>query len=836
MFFPSKLRKYRNIALAPAWSDMDRQSLRVLEFQHIRSFLQSLALTGPGRQAVAQVHPITDSEQIQVLLDQVTDLKEYLQIGNSLPLGGVHQLVDIIEQVSGSGQSLQPAELLDVAETLRATSTLQQLVNRCEPQYGSLADLLRNLEPIPDLEGKINRAIDHRGQIKDGASHELGRIRKEIGDVRRRLHEELEEILEKQASQKTLQEKLISLRNDRLVIPLRSGAKGALEGIVHATSHTGATCFVEPLSAVPLNNRLSQARSREREEEARILRELTDAVLADAEIIRRNERWLGLIDCVHAKVRLSTFLAARAPEIDDDGRIRLLQASHPILALQEASQKNSSFPSALAETVLSAETSERRKFEHTEVVPIDLYLDDEKKTLIISGANTGGKTVSLKTLGLLGAMVQAGLHIPVAEGSEWPVLRGIFAEIGDEQDVRAHLSTFSARIQRLVTMLKQVDRRSLVLLDEIGTGTDPAEGSALALALLDQLREKGVFVVVTTHYHLIKAYGMLHQGVENVSVAFDEKSGRPTYQLVYGHPGTSNALQIAADLGMPSSILETARGYVDKDESKAIDLIRQLTDTLRQAKTEETHLRSERRQVELARDELAQQHKLLNESRERILSELRERGGELIQEAEKELKSAIALLQKAGMRETMGVRKKVRQVNKKLGSALRSQTEPVHRAVKPSAEGQTVRLRGRGPSGTLVKIKDQGRRAEVQMGPKRVEVDMEALELLVTEQGEDSRTTGMHGIRVFREELETSQQRLHLVGLRVEEALPLLDKAIDRALMDGCSQIHVVHGHGTGRLRKAVQDFLSDHSVVKGFHPEKQNAGGTGVTVVELKD
>ncbi len=815
---------------------MDSQSLRVLEFQHIQSFLQSLALTGPGRQAVAHVRPITDKEQIQVLLDQVTELKEYLQIGNSLPLGGIHELVSTIEQVSGSGQSLQPAELLDVAETLRATSTLQQLVSRCEAQYGRLADLLGNLEPIPELERKISRAIDHRGQIKDGASQELGRIRKEIGDVRKRLHEELEEVLEKQASQKTLQEKLISVRNDRLVIPLRSGAKGALEGIVHATSHSGATCFVEPLSAVPLNNRLSQARSREREEEARILRELTDAVLAAAEVIRHNESWLGFIDCVHAKVRLSTLLIARAPQIDDGGRIRLLQASHPILALQEGAQKTSSLPSALTEVVLGAEVSERSKSEQTEVVPIDLYLDEDQKTMIISGANTGGKTVSLKTLGLLGAMVQAGLHIPVAEGSEWPVLTNIFAEIGDEQDVRAHLSTFSARIQRLVTMLKKVDRRSLVLLDEIGTGTDPAEGAGLALALLDQLRKQGPFVMVTTHYHLIKAYGMLHEEVENVSVAFDEKSGRPTYQLIYGHPGTSNALQIAADLGMPSNILETARGYVDKDESRAIDLIRELTDTLRRTKTEEEHLRSQRRKLELAQDELVQQRSRLVESRERILSELREQGGELIEGAEKELKSAIALLQKAGMREAMGVRKRVREVKKELRSALKSQAQPEYRGVKPSAEGQLVRLRGLGSSGTLVKIKDQGRRAEVQVGPKRVEVDMEVLELLTTEQGEDSRTTRMNGIRIFREEPETCQQRLHLVGLRVEEALPLLDKAIDRALMDGCSQIHVVHGHGTGKLRKAVQDFLSDHSVVKGFHPENQSAGGTGVTVVELKD
>jgi DNA mismatch repair protein MutS2 len=815
---------------------MDSQSLRVLEFQHIQSFLQSLVLTGPGRQAVTQVRPITDKEQIQVLLDQVTELKEYLQTGNSLPLGGIHELVGIIGQVSGSGRALQPAELLDVAETLKATSTLQELVNRCEPQYSKLAEMLGNLEPIPELERKITRAIDHRGQIKDGASHELARIRKEIGNVRKRLHEELEEILEKQASRKTLQEKLISVRNDRLVIPLLSGAKGALEGIVHATSHSGATCFVEPLSAVPLNNQLSRARSREREEEARILRELTDTVLAAVEVIRQNESWLGFIDCVHAKVRLSNLLVARAPQLDEGGNIRLIQASHPILSLQERAQKTSSLPPALSEIVLGAEISENKKSEPTEVIPIDLHLDQDKKTLIISGANTGGKTVSLKTLGLLGAMVQAGLHIPVAEGSEWPVLTGIFAEIGDEQDVRAHLSTFSARIQRLVTMLKKVDRRSLVLLDEIGTGTDPAEGAALALALLDQLRKQKPFIVVTTHYHLIKAYGMLHEEVENVSVAFDEKSGRPTYQLVYGHPGTSNAFKIAADLGMPLSVLDTARGYLNKDESKAIDLIRELTDALGRTRIAEEQLRSQRQQLQFTQDELVEQQRWLIQSREEILSELREQAEGLIKGAEKELKSAIALLQKAGMREAMGVRKKVREIKKELGSALESPAQPEDKGVKPSAEGQLVRLRGLGSSGTLVKIKDQGRRAEVQIGPKRVEVDMEALELMVTEQGEDSRAKGMYGIRIFREAPENSQQRLHLVGLRVEEALPMLDKAIDRAILDGCSQIHVVHGHGTGKLRKAVQDFLSDHSVVKGFHAENLSGGGTGVTVVELKD
>jgi len=473
---------------------MDHQSLRVLEFPHVQSFLYSLAFTDPGRQATTQVRPSTDREQIQLWLDQVTELKEYLQIGSQLPLGGIHELEPIIDRLRSTGEVLSPVELLEVAETAKAARTLQQLVSSCEPRYSRLAELLDNLQPIPELEKKISRAIAQRGHIKDGASPELSRVRKEIGELRKRLQAELTEVLERQASQKTLREKLITVRNDRLVIPLRSDAKGALEGIVHDTSHSGATCFVEPLSVVPLNNRLRQGRSREREEEARILRELTDAVITAAEVLLHNERWLGVIDCVHAKVRLSSLLLARAPKLNDGPRMRLQQASHPILALQERAQKTSTLPVELAEMVSGAELTETRKSDHIEVVPIDLHLDEKQKTLIISGANTGGKTVSLKTLGLLGAMVQAGLHVPVADGSEWPVLTGIFAEIGDEQDVRAHLSTFSAKVQRLVHMLKQVDNRSLVLLDEIGTGTDPAEGAALALAVLDQFRGRGAFV------------------------------------------------------------------------------------------------------------------------------------------------------------------------------------------------------------------------------------------------------------------------------------------------------------------------------------------------------
>jgi DNA mismatch repair protein MutS2 len=814
---------------------MDHQSLRVLDFPQIQRFLQSLALTKPGRQAAIEVHPSADRAAIEVWLDQVNELKEYLQVGHSLPLGAIKALTPLLDRIRETGEVLLTGELLDVAGTLGAARRLHELVTRCELRYQRLADLLRNLQPMSELEIKIERAIDQRGHIKDSASRELARLRKEIGDLRKRLHDELAEILERQASQKTLQEKLISVRNDRLVIPLRSDARGALEGIVHDTSQSGATCFVEPLAVVPLNNRLSQARSREREEQARILRELTNEVISVADVIRANERWLGLIDCLHAKVRLSSLLNGRAPQLNGGERIRLLRASHPILALQKRAQDAPGFPTTLSTLVLEAEFFEIRKPEAVVVVPIDLLLSEQQKTLIISGANTGGKTVSLKTLGLLGAMVQAGLHIPVAEGSEWPILDGIFAEIGDEQDVRTHLSTFSARVKGLVRILRQADNRSLVLLDEIGTGTDPAEGTALALAVLDELRRHGAFVAVTTHYHLIKAYGMIHPGVENVSVAFDEKTGRPTYQLLYGQPGISNALQVAADLGMPSDIIQVARVNLDPEEGRTIDLIRQLTGAWNRAKTEAEKLRLQREKLERAQADLVREQERLIQSREEILSEARQQTETLLGAADNELRSAIARLQQGGMRQAMAARKRVARIRDKLTAALESQIQRKDGGLMPDAEGQQVRLRGVGSSGTLLKFKDHGRRAEVQMGPKRVEVDTEALELLPVQQSEDAKAVGQNGIRVIREEVETFRPELNLVGRRVEEAIPLLDKAIDRAILDGCSQIQVIHGHGTGKLREAVQEFLTEHAVVKGFRPKTQGGGGSGVTVVELK-
>jgi DNA mismatch repair protein MutS2 len=687
---------------------------------------------------------------------------------------------------------------------------------------------------VPELETRIGQAIDRHGKIRDDASPALSRLRTEITRLREYLHTELTGILEREAAQKTLQEKLITIRNGRLVIPVRSGARGAVEGIVHDTSQSGATSFVEPLAVVPLNNQLSRARSLEQEEEARILRELTEAVMTAGKVLRANERWLGEIDRLHAKVRLSMLLRAREPVLNSGERIRLLQAVHPILALQRLAREGGAVPASLAE-VLWGEGAGAAGTAPRAVVPIDLELTREQNSLIISGANAGGKTVSLKTLGLLGAMAQTGLHIPVAEGSEWPILTGIFAEIGDEQDLRAHLSTFSARIQRLVAILGVADHRSLVLLDELGTGTDPAEGAALGLAVLDGLRGRGALVAVTTHYHLVKAYGMVEGGVVNAAVEFDEGSGRPTYRLRYGHPGTSNALKIAADLAMPQEVIQATRRYLNREEQRTNELIEKLEEARGRADREAEELRSRSRELEAARKELVQAREELVHSRAQVVGEARQQAERLIAEAEKELKDAVIRFQEQGSSGAAGARRRVEKIKATLRPALEPETPRRDPALTRAAEGRAVKLRGGGGTGILLEVKDEGRRAAVQLGPKRVEVDAGALELLSGQQDQERGGTGGNGVRVLRDETEGWQDRLNLVGLRVEEALPLLDKAIDRAILQGRAEIEVVHGHGTGRLRKAVHGFLLNHGGVKGFHHEVQNRGGSGVTVVELK-
>ncbi len=815
---------------------MDRQSLRVLEYPHILTVLEALATTEPGRQAVRDLRPSTEREKIATWLGQVTELQDYLQSGNSLPLTGIEAVGPILDRVGTTGQVIAPENLLKVASTLGVTRLLHRLAGQMPPRSSRLAELLARVQPLPELEARIGRAIDERGKIRDDASPALARLRAEIGRLRERLHSELTEILERQAAQKTLQEKLITVRNGRLVIPVRSDARGAVEGIVHDTSQSGATSFVEPLGVVPLNNDLSRTRSLEQQEEARILRELTEAVAAAEKVLRSNEHWLGAIDCLHARVRLSVLLRAREPLLNRGERIRLLQARHPILVLQRLAREGNTVPASLAGLLWGDEGAPDLKAGPPQVVPIDLHLTRGQNTLIISGANAGGKTVSLKTLGLLGAMIQTGLHIPVAEGSEWPVLTGVFAEIGDEQDLRAHLSTFSARIQRLVTILNLADDRSLILLDELGTGTDPAEGAALALAVLDRLRSRGALIAVTTHYHLIKAYGMVQEGVVNAAVEFDEGSGRPAYRLRYGQPGTSNALKIAADFAMPQEVIEGTKRYLSRDEQRTGELIQRLEEARREAERAGEELRRRERDLEATQTDLTRERDELARSRSHVVAEARERAEALILEAERELKAAIARFQEQGSSGATEGRRKVQKIRTGLRAALEAEAPRGHGLLTTSAAGRLVRFRGAGGTGVILEVKDEGRRAEVQVGPKRVEVDAEAIELLPVQGDRGKSVAGGNGVRVLRNETEGWQDRLTLVGLRVEDALPLLDKAIDRALLDGRSELHVVHGHGTGRLRKAVHEFLLSHAGVRGFHHEVQNRGGSGVTVVELKE
>jgi DNA mismatch repair protein MutS2 len=815
---------------------MDRQSLRVLEYPHILTVLEALATTEPGRRAVRELRPSTEHGMIATWLGQVTELKDYLQSGNSLPLDGIEPVSLILDRVGTTGQVIVPENLLKVASTLGATRLLHRLAGQLPPRCSRLAEVLGRVQPVPELEGKIGRAVDRHGKIRDDASPALARLRAEIGRLRERLHSELTEILERQAIQKTLQEKLITIRNGRLVIPVRSGARGAVEGIVHDTSQSGATSFVEPLAVVPLNNELSRTRSLEQEEEARILRELTEAVSEAAEVLRSNERSLGEIDCLHARARLSVLLRAREPMLNGGERIRLLQARHPILALQLLAREGEAVPTSLAEVLWGAEGAPDPKPRPLDVVPIDLYLTRGRNTLIISGANAGGKTVSLKTLGLLGAMVQTGLHIPVAEGSEWPTFTGLFAEIGDEQDLRAHLSTFSARIRRLVTILNLADDNSLILLDELGTGTDPAEGAALALAVLDRLRSRGALIAVTTHHHLIKAYGMVEEGVVNAAVEFDEVSGRPAYRLRYGQPGTSNALKIAADLAMPREVIEGTRRYLSRDEQRTGELIQQLEEARRKAERAGEELGRRQQDLDAIQADLVRERDELTRSRGQVIAEARERAEFLLGEAEKELKAAVAHFQEQGSSGATEARSKAQKTRTGLRSALEAEAPQGHGFLTSSAVGRLVRLRGVEGTGVILELKDEGRRAEVQVGPKRVEVDAETIELLPVQGDRGKSVAGGNGVRVLRDEPEGWQGRLNLVGLRVEDALPLLDKAIDRALLDGRSEIQVVHGHGTGRLRKAVHEFLLDHAGVRGFHHEVQNRGGSGVTVVELRE
>jgi len=716
---------------------------------------------------------------------------------------------------------LTPRELWEVLMLVRSSHEVKFFLKKEEEKYASIGALSKNIHVLKALEQQLSIAVDSEGEILDSASSGLRSIRARIQGIRKEIKSTLQIMFARHDYDQVIQEKYITLRHERYVIPIKADAKARLPGVVHDQSKTQNTCFVEPLAVVELNNDLTLWKDDERREERRILVQLTTLVRGQLKSLLENQTCLGILDSIQARARMSKHLRAREPELVADREIRLLQARHPIL---------------LQKTIASKEGKGGTvSLDRTDVAPIDILFPSDYSALVITGANMGGKTAALKTLGLLTLMAQAGMHIPVAEGSRLTVWESIFADIGDEQNLDESVSTFSSHIKHVNRILEHVNENSLVLLDELGAGTDPQEGSALVLAIMDSLKARNAKIAATSHLNLLKAYAASASDVMNVSVGFDSVALTPTFELLYGIPGNSRALETAARLGVEPHIVEKAKTYLKESSRRILELIedlqaavqsiralqREFAEVLRGATHYEKAIRGFAAKIEAKEGD--------------VFGQLENQARALFRQAESELKRIMA---SARSNET----KRAPSAKRDLGRLKNQLLENLVRAERPKSalgcleKGARLILGKAGKEGDIVAVDHEANKVEVLIGDIRLKTGIDGLEhmegvrVIPRQMGNNKAS----GTPIPLAESATSSPPLNLVGKTVDEALPLIDKVLDQALLCGQKHIHIIHGIGTGRLRKGIHEHLKYQQGIKAFYPGEPLEGGSGLTIVEL--
>ena len=664
---------------------MPEDTLKALEFSGLLAVVQQYAASGLGRSLLKKTAPLPTYEAIQVKFQEIRELQDLENREGDIPLVDFPDLGPWLAKAKVPGSLLPPGALNDILQVLRLARQVRLYLAPGEEARPALARLAGELQDLPELREHISRCISPHNFILDSASPELARVRRELGEAREALHRRIKQQFFTPAHQHLIQSPTISQRHGRYVIPLKADHKGAIPGIIHDASQTRATLYLEPLAIVEQNNALNLLINQEKREEERVLVRLTEAVRCAAAAVARNLETLAELDAIAAKVRFARNYRAREPILGRRGVVDFRQARHPLLLAREKQDPNA-----------------------PPTVPIDLLLTPEKRFLIISGANAGGKTAALKTLGLLSLMVQSGLPIPVAEGSEFSPFDQIFADIGDTQDLHQSLSTFSAHLKRTLEMLSRLSGRALILLDELGTATDPTEGGALALALLKAFHRRGAYGAATTHLPLLKNFASREPGFENVAVIFDEKTRRPTYRLAYGVAGASNALTIARELGLSPEILAEAEGYLDREELKGWRLLAE-AEALRDRLTrEEADLSRQRQELERREEELAETRRRYEAERERLAAQAQREARARIRRAEAEFKE---ILRKLEHREDSWGR--LRQELSRREADLLADLQPPAPEPAPAAPepapGQRVFLPALGLTGEVLAVAKDGR-------------------------------------------------------------------------------------------------------------------------------
>lgn len=795
---------------------MDKKSKQILEYPKVLENLAGYCAFQGSKEKALALEPTTNLEKAEHQQQETAEAFDLLSIQPNTTIGGARDIRESLEAAKRQ-VILEPTHILDIKYTLVAARNLYRVISRREHEYPILWESSLQLPPPVGLVDKITKTLSERGEILDTASIKLSNIRKELHTQHDRLLSRLQRMISDPKIAPYLQENLITQRDGRYVIPLRSDFKGKVKAVVHDQSSSGATVYVEPLSIVEMNNDYRELQLAERDEERKILADLTREIGEHANALFGIVDALANLDLAFAKARYAEDINAFQPILRPirprkDSRhpgvtIRLIQARHPLL-----DQKT--------------------------VVPINVELDHQTFMLVITGPNTGGKTVTLKTIGLLALMAQSGLHIPAQSGSEISVFSDIFADIGDEQSIEQSLSTFSGHITNIIHILKNVNRLCLVLLDELGAGTDPQEGAALARALLNHLLERGITTIVTTHHPELKTFAHATPGIVNASVEFDLNTLKPTYHLTIGLPGRSNALAIAERLGLPEDIISHARSELnplDLHADNLLDEIYRQRDLAQEARVEAEEYRND--SLALHR-KLASQLENIEEERAQLLEEAREGARKEVQDIKDELKRLRKEMQRA--RQPLNV---LKTIEERVSEIEEHVAEPVVRREQdnfdlsisePLRIGSRVRLRSLNAEGIITALSED--EAEVQVGMLRVRAQISDLE----SKGSSALTPLEDKNMIPEREIITPKRdspgiELDLRGQRVDEALEILENYLEKAYLAGLPWVRIIHGKGTGKLRDAVRQALTNHPYVKSFESGKAGEGGEGVTIAKIK-
>lgn len=797
-------------------SELFEKSIRTLELPRVLQLLAEQAISGEGKQRCQRLHPETEPEEVLRLLDQTDAARDMIGLHGSPSFSGVKPVAESLDRADRGG-SLNTRELLVIADLLTAARRAKEYFNGDDDAQKTAIDpLFLSLHGNRFLEETIKRAIPEEDTISDAASTELADIRRKMRAAQAKSRQVLQRIISSPTYSKVLQESLITQRDGRFVVPVKAEHRGDLPGLVHDISSTGATLFVEPMGVVQANNELIELQAKEQKEIERILAELSADVAAHREDIQWDYETLVQLDVIFARGQLSYRMDAVRPAIRRDGAVHLHRARHPLLDPKTA-------------------------------VPIDLELGGTFDTLVITGPNTGGKTVSLKTLGLLTLMTQCGLHIPVAARSEISVYDRVLADIGDEQSIEQSLSTFSAHMVNIVQILKEANRRTLILFDELGAGTDPIEGAALAIAVIQHVRQKGARIAATTHYAELKTFAMTTEGVENASCEFDVETLRPTYRLLIGIPGKSNAFAISKRLGLPDDVIETAKEQMNADSVRFEDVLTQL-EAKRQA--------LEKKQVEIdrlyaQREEDARKAREFREQMQRAKENARSRGET---EARRILRDARATADQvfselSDMRKQQAKAERVMNANEARANLFRklneaedavskrdALAEPIPKPSRPIQVGDLVEFPGVRQPAEVVSVSKDGT-LQLKAGVLKMKAKADEVRLIEADERAARKKTASSSIRQNADRaLRTSAPReLDIRGLETLDAEGVVENFLSAAVMAHLDTVTIIHGKGTGALRKAVHTLLRRNKAVKTFRLGVYGEGEDGVTVVTLK-